>query len=107
MDRSWPTDDIKSEASEASPDQETLFKKLKSWFLFDYEKQSGWREKAREDFAFTSGDQLRLELFLSELSRVCCRHGLGITGEPVLFVMEPEDYLFNYRADEQSKLHLG
>jgi hypothetical protein len=48
----------KGEAQEATPDQEALFKKLKSWFLFDYEKQSDWREKAREDFAFTSGDQL-------------------------------------------------
>src|ERR1700730_19368759 len=46
------------EAQEATPDQEALFKKLKSWFLYDYEKQSDWREKAREDFAFTSGDQL-------------------------------------------------
>jgi hypothetical protein len=58
MDRSSPTDDIASDASEASPDQEALFKKLKNWFLFDYEKQAEWREAAREDFAFTSGDQL-------------------------------------------------
>lgn len=43
---------------EATPDQEALFRKLKSWFLFDYEKQADWREAAREDFAFTSGDQL-------------------------------------------------
>jgi hypothetical protein len=58
MDYSSLTDDIKGEASEASPDQEALFKKLKGWFLFDYEKQEKWREEAREDFAFTSGDQL-------------------------------------------------
>src|ERR1700730_18472980 len=48
----------KGEAQEATPDQEALFKKLKSWYLFDYEKQADWREAAREDFAFTSGDQL-------------------------------------------------
>src|SRR4051812_37409689 len=58
MDRSSPTDDIASETSEATPDQEALFKKLKGWFLADYEKQAEWREAAREDFAFTSGDQL-------------------------------------------------
>src|ERR1700748_1733278 len=43
---------------EATPDQEALFKKLKGWFLADYEKQAEWRKAAREDFAFTSGDQL-------------------------------------------------
>ncbi len=58
MDRLSLTYDMNGEASEAAPDQEALFKKLKSWFLFDFEKQSDWREKAREDFAFTSGDQL-------------------------------------------------
>jgi hypothetical protein len=46
------------ETSEATPDQEALFRKLKGWFLADYEKQAEWREAAREDFAFTSGDQL-------------------------------------------------
>jgi hypothetical protein len=45
-------------AGEATPDQEALFKKLKSWFLFDFDRQAEWREAAREDFAFTSGDQL-------------------------------------------------
>src|SRR3954466_2461866 len=45
-------------ATEATPDQEALFRKLKSWFLADFEKQAEWREAAREDFAFTSGDQL-------------------------------------------------
>src|ERR1700693_3883163 len=58
MDRSSPTDDTTSGVTEATPDQEALFKKLKSWFLFDYDKQAEWREHAREDFAFTSGDQL-------------------------------------------------
>ena len=58
MDRSSPTDDTTRGVTEATPDQEALFKKLKSWFLFDYDKQAEWREAAREDFAFTSGDQL-------------------------------------------------
>jgi hypothetical protein len=55
------TDDSRPAGAEAAPDQEALFKKLKGWFLFDYEKQADWREKAREDFAFTSGDQLSEE----------------------------------------------
>ncbi|MDB5517841.1 MAG: hypothetical protein JWQ17_4599 [Tardiphaga sp.] len=58
MDRSSPTPDTPRTAAEATPDQEALFRKLKSWFLFDFEKQAEWREAAREDFAFTSGDQL-------------------------------------------------
>jgi hypothetical protein len=58
MDRSSLTDDMHGTASEAAPDQEALFKKLKGWFLADFEKQHDWREAAREDFAFTSGDQL-------------------------------------------------
>src|SRR3954453_296649 len=57
MTQASPTDQDQT-GSEATPDQETLFKKLKSWFLADYEKQADWREAAREDFAFTSGDQL-------------------------------------------------
>jgi hypothetical protein len=51
-------DDNSTTATEATPDQEALFRKLKSWFLADFEKQAEWREAAREDFAFTSGDQL-------------------------------------------------
>jgi hypothetical protein len=58
MDRLSPTDHIKGSASEAPPDQEALFKKLKNWFLFDFDNQADWREAAREDFAFSSGDQL-------------------------------------------------
>lgn len=48
----------RDDRAEATPDQESLFKKLKGWFLADFEKQAQWREHAREDFAFTSGDQL-------------------------------------------------
>src|SRR3569623_1360243 len=54
-----PNTNIKTDgAGEATPDQEALFRKLKGWFIADYEKQAEWREAAREDFAFTSGDQL-------------------------------------------------
>ncbi len=52
------TDGTAREADQAAPDQEALFRKLKGWFLADYDQQAEWREAAREDFAFTSGDQL-------------------------------------------------
>jgi hypothetical protein len=58
MDRPSPTSDTSRTVTDATPDQEALFRKLKSWFLFDFERQAEWREAAREDFAFTSGDQL-------------------------------------------------
>lgn len=39
-------------------DTDALFRRLKGWFLQDQETQNGWRRKAREDFAFTAGEQL-------------------------------------------------
>lgn len=42
-------------------DADALFTKLKGWFTTDYDKQADWRKEAREDFGFTSGDQLAEE----------------------------------------------
>ncbi len=42
-------------------DNDALFTKLKGWFTTDHEKQADWRKEAREDFGFTSGDQLAEE----------------------------------------------
>lgn len=42
-------------------DKEGLFKRLKDWFLEDFERQDKWRMKAREDFDFVSGEQLSEE----------------------------------------------
>ncbi len=42
-------------------DYDALFGRLKNWFTQDHERQASWRRKAREDFAFTSGDQLSEE----------------------------------------------
>jgi hypothetical protein len=39
-------------------DYDATFRRLKNWFTQDYDKQSDWRRKAREDYAFTSGNQL-------------------------------------------------
>lgn len=42
--------------------------------------------------------------FTRELSDLCRRYGVGITGTPVLFVMEPVDYQLNYSARDGSTL---
>jgi hypothetical protein len=42
--------------------------------------------------------------FLSELSELCRKHRIGITGDATLFVMEPVDLLLSYSVDENSKL---
>jgi hypothetical protein len=40
------------------PDAEALLARLKRWFTEDFDRQADWRKQAKEDFAFTSGDQL-------------------------------------------------
>jgi len=45
-------------ADDETSDAEALLARLKRWFREDFDRQAGWRRAAREDFAFTSGDQL-------------------------------------------------
>ena len=45
--------------------------------------------------------------FLLELSQLGRKHGLGITGSAVLFVLERDDYAFDYSVDAESRLFLG
>lgn len=42
--------------------------------------------------------------FADSLTELCLKHGVGITGEPELFVMQPEDYELSYKVDENSRL---
>jgi hypothetical protein len=49
----------------------------------------------------------KVEHFLSELTELSDKYGIAITGKPVLFLMEKEDYAFAYRADDESNLSLG
>jgi hypothetical protein len=57
---------------------------------------------AKED-----GDvDLRLNSFLCEISELCRKYGLGITGTPALFLMEPVDYQLDYKVDGDSNLVL-
>ena len=46
----------------------------------------------------------RLDAFLIELTALAMRFRLGITGEPVLFVMERDDDEREYRVDDASNL---
>ena len=43
---------------DAASDADALLARLKRWFRQDFDRQAEWRKGAREDFAFTSGDQL-------------------------------------------------
>lgn len=45
-------------AADDVADAEALLKRLKRWFRQDFDRQAEWRRAAREDYAFTSGDQL-------------------------------------------------
>lgn len=45
--------------------------------------------------------------FTRELSDLCRKYGVGITGAAVLFVMEPVDYQLSYSARDGSTLVLS
>jgi hypothetical protein len=57
-----------------------------------------------QDQLHTSG---AADSFALELSDLCRRHGVGLSGEPTLFVMERDDYAFNYGVDARSRLIWG
>jgi hypothetical protein len=48
-----------------------------------------------------------VEAFAHELSELCRKFGLGITGTPIAFIMERDDFLHEYKVDEQSRLILA
>lgn len=45
--------------------------------------------------------------FAAELTELSLKHGIAIAGSPMLFVMEPEDRLYAYRVNGESRLTLG
>ena len=49
----------------------------------------------------------RTKEFLAELTELSVKHGIGITGAPVLFLMEQEDFAATYTIDAESNLSLG
>ena len=44
------------------------------------------------------------EAFAAELSELCAKHGIGIAGDPELFVYDWEDRAINYVVNADSKL---
>ena len=47
----------------------------------------------------------RCRAFLADLTEVCARHRVGIAGDAVLFVMEPEDFPHSYSVDPEGRLY--
>ena len=47
------------------------------------------------------------EAYLRELSDLGRRHGLGLTGQIQLYLLEREDMAFDYSADAQGIVRLG
>ena len=46
----------------------------------------------------------KVECFLAELSEISTKHGIGISGEAVLFMLENEDHVYKYVIDDESRL---
>ena len=51
-----------------------------------------------------AGSEEKTARFLLELTMLSVRHGVGIAGQPTLFVMEQDDYDRTYKIDDNSKL---
>lgn len=49
-------------------------------------------------------DDTKTDGFLRDLSDLSYRHGIAIGGDPVVFVMGPEDYQLSYSLDGDSRL---
>jgi hypothetical protein len=61
---------------------------------------------SRESESDATGPSGRLSEFLDGLTQLSAECGIGITDAPHLYVMEPEDKLFSYAADDESRLIL-
>jgi hypothetical protein len=65
--------------------------------------RSSTAKMEREESSATVSNQ-KLDSFVVDLSDLCRKHGIGITGNPTLFVMEPVDYQLSYHVDAGSNL---
>lgn len=54
-----------------------------------------------------SDEHRRADAFARELSSLCRKHGIGVTGDTTLFLMEQEDHQFDYSTGPDSKLYFG
>jgi hypothetical protein len=60
--------------------------------------------KLGRDDTFGSASNPNLTAFANDLSELCRRYGMGIAGNPTLFLMEPVDYSFTYHVDHTGVL---
>ena len=49
----------------------------------------------------------KFEAFAQALSELCRSHGIALAGEMRVYLMEREDYLFDYSIDQNGFLNLG
>lgn len=56
--------------------------------------------------AETKSDADKASDFARELTEITHKHGVGITGEPVLFMLEKDDASLSYDVDGESHLTL-
>ena len=61
----------------------------------------------RDDLAGRRDTAQRADQFAFELSELGRKFGIGIAGTPTLYMLESDDYLFNYSVDDESQLRLG
>ena len=47
---------------------------------------------------------VNLAAFLSELTAISVKHGIGIEGSSILFAMKPDDFERKYSVDERAHL---
>ena len=57
-----------------------------------------------ESTTTTAKSKADLNGFLSALTEASKKYGIGIDGEPQLFLFETEDYWFDYAANKDDKL---
>jgi len=61
-------------------------------------------------FQTINADSLKIlqqtEIFIRELTSISHKHGVGIAGAPVLFVMDKDDFALSYDCDDKSNLML-
>jgi hypothetical protein len=55
----------------------------------------------------TNVDHSALTEFTRELSELGRKYRIGIAGSPSLFVLEPDDYAYNYDVRDDSSLIFG
>lgn len=53
---------------------------------------------------FTLPDPAKVEAFLADLTTACIKHGIGLSGEPTMFVMETDDYERKFRPDDEGNI---